>query len=584
VQRFRRFRETTKAGAIAITSVVLVASVAAACTSIAFAHDESDQARFTITNTISSSATSQSPALLYPGVTRYLWYTAHNPLKVPITVQSMSISSVAAPPGCPVTNLNYAATNFAGTLVVPAEGTNSVPVPISLFETHTNQDSCEHKVFEFAFRGSATFSIVVSTQTVLSSSHNPSAVGQSVTYTATVISGDGSGNQQNATSPIGAVTFYDGAIVICADIPVIPAGNGKSQATCTPPAYLGTGVHPITAVFTNTDGNFSDSSSSVLDQVVQSGRKTSTILTSRPNPSIVGFPVVLTSSVFGTPPVPSGPTPTGVVSFYEGTPITAHTLLGTETLDATGKAMLTTSALSVGSDNLYAVYNGDAIFAPSTSPVIVQVVLAKPGHCSDHYDNWFYGTPGSPNIQGTSGNNFFWVPSGSFQVHGSDGDNCFWGGDGDDSYTAGNGHNEITCGNGNNGISAGNGNDDVQVGNGTNQITLGSGNDTVSIGNGNGNHVSVGNGNDTLSFGGGSNNQVFLGSGTDVLTLGGSQNTVTDTSGNVTAYLGGGSGNTFIGSAHHADVCHLPTPPSSWHGTPAAYYNDTLTNCTVVTS
>jgi hypothetical protein len=109
--------------------------------------------------------------------------------------------------------------------------------------------------------------------------------------------------------------------------------------------------------------------------------------------------------------------PTGTVTFYEGTPITSHSLFGTVSLDPSGKAKLTTSTLPIGSDNLFAVYNGDALFASSTSPMIVQVVLAKPGHCSDLYNNWFYGAPGSSTMQGSSGNNFFWVPSGSFQVH-----------------------------------------------------------------------------------------------------------------------------------------------------------------------
>ena len=568
-----------KAMAIGLASAVLVASVAAACTSIA--HGDSNQPNFTITNTISSSATQQTPALLYPGVPRYLWYTAHNPLTVPITVRDLSISSVTPPTGCPMTNLNYASTTFTGSLVVPAKGSNSVPVPISLFETHTNQDSCEKKIFLFSFKGTATFSQVTSTQTQVASSHNPSIVGQSVTYTATIISGGGIGNQYNSGSPTGTVTFYDGSTVICNAVPVSSSFNGSSTATCTPPAYLVTGIHPITAAFVNTDGNFSDSTSTALDQVVQSARKSATILNSWPNPSVVGFPVTLTAAVLSAPSVPSGPTPTGTVSFYLGTPITVHSLLGTETLTGNGKSLLTITGLPIGSDNLYAVYNGDAAYGSSTSPVIVQVVLAKPGHCDDSYNNWFYGTPGSPDIQGSSGNNFFWVPNGSFQVNGYGGNNCFWGGDGNNGYSGGNGHNEIICGNGNNGISVGSGNDDVQVGDGTNQVSLGGGNDTITVGNGNGNHVTVGNGNDSLIFGSGSSNQVSLGSGTDVVTIQGSQDTISGT-GNDTVYLGGGTGNTFNGAAHHTNVCHLPTPPSSWHGTPASYYHDTLTNCTVV--
>jgi hypothetical protein len=579
VNKLLRFKEIAKAGAIALASAVLVASVAAACTSIA--HGASNQATFTITNTISSSATQQTPALLYPGVQDFLWYTAHNPLKVPITVRTMDITSVTPPPGCPVLNLDYASTTFTGTLVVPAQGSSAVSVPISLFETHVNQDSCEHKVFLFSFKGSATFNGVTSTQTFVTSSHNPSVVGQSVTYTASVVSGGGSGNQHGFGSPTGTVSFLDGSTTICANVPVSSGPNGTSFATCTPPAYLVTGIHPITASYTNTDGNFSDSTSTVLTQVVQSARKSATILTSWPNPSVVGFPVVLTASVFGTPSVPSGPSPTGTVSIFSGTPFTAHALLGTETLGGTGKATLTTSALPIGSDSLFAVYNGDGYYGASTSPVIVQVVLGKPGHCSDPYNNWFYGSPGQSKVQGSSGNNFFWFPSGSYQVTGSNGNNCFWGGDGNNTYSGGGGHNEITCGNGDNGIFVGNGQDNVQVGDGTNQITLGSGNDTVVVGNGNGNHVVVGNGNDDVTFGHGSSNQLFLGSGTDVITLGGGQNSVSGT-GNDTVYLGAGSNNTFIGAPHQSNVCHLPTPPSSWRGSPASYFHDTLTNCTAV--
>ena len=101
---------------------------------------------FTITSTISSSPTSQVAAVLYPGANRYLWYTAHNPLTVPITVTSMKIATVRPPAGCPISNLNYSQTTFPGTptLVVPArvgatDGTNSVSVPISLVDTDTNQ-------------------------------------------------------------------------------------------------------------------------------------------------------------------------------------------------------------------------------------------------------------------------------------------------------------------------------------------------------------------------------------------------------------------------------------------------------------
>ena len=423
MKRFRR-----------MTAVVLISAGALCAGTLVFAQigfatgskpvspfDLTSGTGFTITSTISSSSTSQIGASLYPGTQRYLWYTAHNSLKVPITVRTLSISSVTPPSGCPTSNLDYASTTFTGTLVVPAEGSNSVPVPISLIETHANQDSCENTTFEFSYQGSATSSVVTSTQTQLSSSHNPSVIGQPVTYTATVISASGSGNQHDSGSPTGTVTFKDGSTAICAGVPVSAGSNGSSSAACTPPTYLVTGMHLITAVFTNTDGYFSGSFSSKLDQVVQSAQKSVTVLTSWPNPSAVGFPVSLTATVLGTPPVLFGSTPSGTVTFYLGSPITSHSALGTEALDSNGKVTLTTSTLPAGSDNLFAVYNGDATYTSSTSPVIVQVVLSEPAHCDDSYNNWFYGSTGSSDIQGSSGNNFFWVPSGSSQVNGLNG-------------------------------------------------------------------------------------------------------------------------------------------------------------------
>jgi hypothetical protein len=580
MKNLRRIRQTFKTGAVTLACAVLAASVAAACTTIA--HGLSNQPKFTITNTISSSATTQTAALLYPGVPRYLWYTAHNPLSVPITVRSMTIASVTPPAGCSTTNLNYASTAFTGSLVIPARGTNSAPVPISLFETHTNQDSCENKLFGFTFQGTATYSVVSPTKTQLSSSRNPSAPGQTVTYSALIISGDGTGNHGAAPSPTGSVTFYDGSTVICANVPVVAGPNNTSSATCTPPAYAVVGAHPISALFTNSDGNFADSNSSILEQIVASGRKSSTALTSWPNPSVVGFPVALIASVFPSPPVPPGPTPSGIVTFYTGIPGGTHISLGTETLDATGKATLTTSTLPVGADNVYAVFAGNAIYSSSTSPVLVQVVVAKPSRCSDTYDNWFYGSPGSSNFHGSSGNDFFWAPNGSYSVWGSNANNCFWGGDGNDTFSGGDGHDVVTCGNGSNTISLGNGDDSVLLGDGTNQITLGSGNDSVVVGNGNKNRVIVGNGNDVVTIGSGGSNQISLGSGTDEVTLQGSGNAIASSNGNDTIFLGAGTANSYSGGAHQHNLCHLPTPPAAGHGSPAAYYHDTLTNCTVV--
>ncbi|MGA2433254.1 MAG: Ig-like domain repeat protein [Acidimicrobiales bacterium] len=572
----RKMKDVLKGSAIALLSAVLVFTVAAACTSIA--QSSVSRPKFVITNTISSSSTQQIPALLLPGVTRYLWYTAHNPLSVPITVTSLSISSVSAPPGCPLVNLNDAQTTYSGSLSVSPGGTGSVPVPIALIETHKNQDLCENTAFRFTFAGTATFNIARPTSTAVTSSHDPSVIGQSVTYTATVSAGSGS-----PSSPTGTVNFFDGSTPICTNVTLPSETGGSSSVMCTPSTYVVGGTHKITAAFSNSDQNFSNSTSPVLTQIVQSTLKTTTIVASGPNPSIVGAPVTLTAKVLGAPPVPSGSSPGGSVSFYLGLPIGTHTLLGTEVLDATGRAALTTSTLPEGSDIVYAVYAGSAQFAPSTSPVIIQVVLAKAGHCSDPYGSWYFGDPGSSSIHGSDGNNYFFLPSGNFQVFGGNGANCFQGGDGDNDFDAGNGQNHVYGGNGSNSISLGSGDDTVQVGDGTNQISAGDGNDTVSIGDGSHNKVVLGNGNDAVTTGSGAYDNVQLGSGSDSVTIGGSQSTILGGNGSESIYLGAGTYNTFSGGGHHLNVCHVPTPPASWHGTTQGYYHDSLTNCTVVT-
>ncbi len=102
------------------------------------------------------------------------------------------------------------------------------------------------------------------------------------------------------------------------------------------------------------------------------------------------------------------------------------------------------------------------------------------------------------------------------------------------------------------------------------------------VGNGSDGQVMVGNGTDTVNVGTGSYNRIHLGSGTDTVTIAGSHDDIDGGAGNETIYLGSGTYNSYSGQAHHTNVCHLPKPPSSWHGTPAAYYHDTVTNCTVV--
>ena len=225
------------------------------------------------------------------------------------------------------------------------------------------------------YSGSAQYTEVYGTSTAVTSSQNPSTVGNAVTYTATVTASATASQDPVPSSPTGTVAFYDGTVtpahVIpgCSAVTAASATTTTAKATCLSPVYATTGTHSITAVYTNTDGNFTGSTSPVFTQTVNPV-STTLALTSAPNPSTFGQSVTFSAQ---TTPA-SGPT--GTVSFYQCTTAacTSTFLLGTGPLNATGKATFATTALPGGTDYVRAVYGGDTHYATATSNVVTQTV------------------------------------------------------------------------------------------------------------------------------------------------------------------------------------------------------------------
>jgi hypothetical protein len=194
--------------------------------------------------------------------------------------------------------------------------------------------------------------ITTTTTTSLTSSAAPSVYGQAVTFTATVAA-----VSPGAGTPAGTVTFYrDGSAYTGA------LYDGKATFTT---AALAAGTHAITAVYGG-GTNFSGSTSAALTQTVNPA-STATGLASSANPSVYGQAVTFTATVAGVSP--GAGTPIGSVTFAEGT-----TILGTGTLDASGRATFTTSSLRLGSHSIVAVYDGDANFGVSTATAPTQTV------------------------------------------------------------------------------------------------------------------------------------------------------------------------------------------------------------------
>lgn len=189
------------------------------------------------------------------------------------------------------------------------------------------------------------------TSTALSSSVDPSDVGESVTFTATVTSGG---------EPVTAGTLQfavDGV-----DAGTASALDAQGQATFLTNA-LPAGTHEITAAYQGST-NYA-TSGATLEQLVEK-LATETALVSSGSPSDFGETVTFTATVTsGGAPVTGG----SVEFSDDGT-----SLGGPVPVAADGTATYSTDELAVGSHPIVAEYTGTAELATSVSDELDQVV------------------------------------------------------------------------------------------------------------------------------------------------------------------------------------------------------------------
>jgi hypothetical protein len=187
----------------------------------------------------------------------------------------------------------------------------------------------------------------VTSSITLTSSSNPSNLGEAVTFTATVSAGSGG-------TPSGTVTFRRGGV-----LGTVPLVNGVATfATSNLPGGTGERVTAVYSGSATVAGSMASLSQTVLKL------PTTTTITSGMNPATRKQPVTFTASVSTA----SGLVATGILRFYNG-----GKLLGAATL-ANGVTTLTTTALPAGTDNITAVYAATDSYAGSTSAALAQVV------------------------------------------------------------------------------------------------------------------------------------------------------------------------------------------------------------------
>ena len=188
--------------------------------------------------------------------------------------------------------------------------------------------------------------------TAVSSSANPSMVGQQVTFTAVVTATSYQG------TPTGTVTFtIDGQAQTPVSLSVV---GGKDEAQFVT-STLTAGSHTVTAAYSG-DTNVSPSSGSLPTQTVSERnlQATTTTLSSSLVAATVGQEVTFTAVVS---PGASAGTATGTVTFtIDGTPETPVSL---QAVKGSEQAAFSVATLTAGKHTIGATYSGDSTFASS---------------------------------------------------------------------------------------------------------------------------------------------------------------------------------------------------------------------------
>ena len=322
----------------------------------------------TVVVTVAQSVASLNPSIsstsFTTGSTSTLTVTVTLPGNAQLPTGSMFVATIAGLAGASYTgtfNVNTGGNTGTGSVIIPAPIAGSYTLQVTC-AVNTNFACTPAALSISSTATTGTTAGTTPTTTVLTYSPTAPVAGQALTLTATV-SASSSAITSNPIS--GSVIFYDGTTQVGTG--VITA-SGTTYTATTTATLTGTSPHSLTATY---GGNTIYAASTSTAVALSTGAASTSISLSANTSSVLaGVSVTFTAIVGGS--TTAGVVPTGTVSFYLGG--SSPALLGTATLSASGGSLATavfsTSTLPSGSDQIYAVYKGDANFSTVTSATI----------------------------------------------------------------------------------------------------------------------------------------------------------------------------------------------------------------------
>lgn len=264
-ERFNRIKNAATAGLIALVVAALTFGVLTRfIRPVSPPMSLTAGTGFVVTSNIYSfPSCSGSSVPLVPGANDCAVFTVRNNLSVPINVQTLSMKVSDSPTGCPPSDFSLPA--FTGSLTVPGSGISSTSgLPISLVDTHADEDACAGATISFTYAGTAVYTDV--TTTSLAVSPSAPASGGTVTLTATVT---GVNASTDPASPAGSVSFNSCTTSDCGtSTPLGTASVGSDGVATMRTSVLATGTHYVQAVYSGSGTEFSSSSSTVATVAV----------------------------------------------------------------------------------------------------------------------------------------------------------------------------------------------------------------------------------------------------------------------------------------------------------------------------